>query len=495
MAKNIKVSTTEKFISSFSGSVPVGTIVETLGYTTEGDGGGASWKKTATTGTASQSPAQLNGFTLNDGNGNQWQWSGGAVLTDMTISIPSDFATLQAAIDFIQPAADISTGVLVNLQIESSHTESTGLLITGGNYSHFVITSVDATVPVSIQNNGNQGFDGKGSHFFFENCTTPIFSCLFDAQTSGGRYAAGITVRNGVLRVDAGAGLINVGMPQLSTSPANTLETQFGYNCLVWNSSKALINGAIFTGAAQRNLWVSRNSFVTASGTFLSGSRADGSVTGNDGNIYCTRGSWINAEYADLKNAANRAITCTRSYVNVEEADTTGAANEELVVGRGGTINAYGTKTTNATGGAFPYTPSVLDLGGNDQFNTPTGAGIIYCEQASGWPSRLFSTQTLDVRQPTGGLDVSTRTNITLVFVDSSELAATITFADTFSDTNYSAVATMTLAPPSPRRAAGVLRFTGKTTTTITASLFAEGGTFLAGDTCQITAQMVGRWK
>jgi len=47
-------------------------VVETLGYTTEGDGGGASWKKTATTGTASQSPAQLVDALLNDASGNQW---------------------------------------------------------------------------------------------------------------------------------------------------------------------------------------------------------------------------------------------------------------------------------------------------------------------------------------------------------------------------------------------------------------------------------------
>jgi hypothetical protein len=85
MAKNIKVSTTEKFISSFSGSVPVGTVVETLGYSTEGDGGGASWQKTATTGTASQSPAQLGDALLNDKGGNQWglQWVGGITLESL----------------------------------------------------------------------------------------------------------------------------------------------------------------------------------------------------------------------------------------------------------------------------------------------------------------------------------------------------------------------------------------------------------------------------
>jgi hypothetical protein len=42
MAKNIKVSTTEK-LSSFFGSVLDGTVFETLGYSTAGDGGGAKF--------------------------------------------------------------------------------------------------------------------------------------------------------------------------------------------------------------------------------------------------------------------------------------------------------------------------------------------------------------------------------------------------------------------------------------------------------------------
>jgi hypothetical protein len=106
MAKNIKVSTTEKFISSFSGSVPVGTIVETLGYTTEGDGGGASWTKTATTGTASQSPAQLGNALLNDASGNQWALApASALVKEINVAslgatglgIADDYLSCQAA--------------------------------------------------------------------------------------------------------------------------------------------------------------------------------------------------------------------------------------------------------------------------------------------------------------------------------------------------------------------------------------------------------------
>ena len=66
-------STTADFIAN--GKLPqavVGDVLETAGYTTEGDGGRATWKLTATTGTASQSPAQLGNALFNDANGNQW---------------------------------------------------------------------------------------------------------------------------------------------------------------------------------------------------------------------------------------------------------------------------------------------------------------------------------------------------------------------------------------------------------------------------------------
>jgi hypothetical protein len=73
MSSNIQFSTTALFISNFKASFPVGTIVETLGYSTVGDGGSGKWKKSSVTGqTVSQSPAQLGSGILNDANGNQW---------------------------------------------------------------------------------------------------------------------------------------------------------------------------------------------------------------------------------------------------------------------------------------------------------------------------------------------------------------------------------------------------------------------------------------
>jgi len=72
----LKIDTTLELINNFRGFtntvVGEGTIVETLGYSTIGDGGGAQWKRTGNLLTASQSPAQLGDARLSDKGSNEW---------------------------------------------------------------------------------------------------------------------------------------------------------------------------------------------------------------------------------------------------------------------------------------------------------------------------------------------------------------------------------------------------------------------------------------
>jgi len=308
MAKNIKVSTTEKFISSFSGSVSVGTIVETLGYTTEGDGGGASWKKTATTGTASQSPAQLNGFTLNDGNGNQWQWSGGAVLTDMTISIPSDFSTLQAAIDFIQPVAKVSTGVFVNLQIESGHSPASGVMVKNVDCGYFTITSVDATVNLVVGFTGGS-VESTATNCFIvgDNSVMPTLGCLINANDF---CDGGYVVYGG----SSGTVLPSCGV---------TYSSKFGL--YVINASKCNATNCNFSYVGLVNR-VTTNSQLHAEGGNFSNAQDRGTpdANGDRGGLDVSRGSIVNiktqgANITTVANSANNGLSVRRSVVSAEE--------------------------------------------------------------------------------------------------------------------------------------------------------------------------------
>jgi hypothetical protein len=72
---NFKRPTTTDLINN--GKYPnaaVGTIIDTLGFTSKGDGGTAQWRKTGVTGlTASQTPAQLADAKLTDANGHEWE--------------------------------------------------------------------------------------------------------------------------------------------------------------------------------------------------------------------------------------------------------------------------------------------------------------------------------------------------------------------------------------------------------------------------------------
>jgi hypothetical protein len=69
-------TTTEDFINNgkIPSSATEGFIVETEGYYSKGDGGGANWRFTGVTGqTISQSPSELGDALVNDANGNQYE--------------------------------------------------------------------------------------------------------------------------------------------------------------------------------------------------------------------------------------------------------------------------------------------------------------------------------------------------------------------------------------------------------------------------------------
>jgi hypothetical protein len=68
---SISITTTALISSSIEFGVDA--IVETIGFLAKGDGGGDKWQKTATTGTPSQTPAQLGYALLNDSIGFQWK--------------------------------------------------------------------------------------------------------------------------------------------------------------------------------------------------------------------------------------------------------------------------------------------------------------------------------------------------------------------------------------------------------------------------------------
>tara|TARA_R110000744_G_scaffold113011_1_gene211821 strand:+ start:2445 stop:4220 length:1776 start_codon:yes stop_codon:yes gene_type:complete len=73
-----KLTTVE--LIALSNTFAVGSVIDTLGYTSNGDGGGARWVKSGISGsTPSQSPAQKGGAVLSDGSGDVWALVGSEI--------------------------------------------------------------------------------------------------------------------------------------------------------------------------------------------------------------------------------------------------------------------------------------------------------------------------------------------------------------------------------------------------------------------------------
>src|SRR5690606_5783647 len=67
------------------------------------------------------------------------------LLESITVKIPSDYKTLQEAINHLS-GFKVSQGVVIRLLIEKGYNPDAGLIVNDGDYSHFVIESEDKEV-------------------------------------------------------------------------------------------------------------------------------------------------------------------------------------------------------------------------------------------------------------------------------------------------------------------------------------------------------------
>jgi len=170
----LKIDTTLELINNFRGftntAVGEGTIVETLGYSTIGDGGGAQWKRTGTTGTASQSPAQLGNALLNDASGNQWSLVSRHNPTSYSIGMPTgvdDTVLLEALIKSADSLIQTNRSPLIAQPEMCEVTLLSGSYILTRHVSNsgkVVTFNTDASVNITGDEFLNGRIDKQGLH-------------------------------------------------------------------------------------------------------------------------------------------------------------------------------------------------------------------------------------------------------------------------------------------------------------------------------------------
>jgi hypothetical protein len=226
------------------------------------------------------------------------------ITSNKTFQIPSDYATLQEAIDDIS-AMFIAKNAIIELKIEKDHQPSSGITIEHADCSQFKITS-DSMVRVADDFSGHFI---KGIH-----SQLPILAVKVDMRNRG---EDGYHVSKG----SRGFVLDNCGIRRAK-----------GRGLYVNESSSVEARGSEFIGCHNRNVWITRASTLSAELANFSGN------VGGENALYVSRGSTANILEATVSNAFKNGIGVIRSIVNCESVNVSHAGLTGLVVQRGSRI-------------------------------------------------------------------------------------------------------------------------------------------------------------
>lgn len=308
-----------------------------------------------------------------------WVYESGTLDQDLTVQVPGNYPSLQAAFNALSVLR--SHGAVIAVNIQAGHQLAAGLLLQNGDFSHFRITSsytpvtlaagfVGVTLPGVVDQNVN-------TVITVSNARGPNIACVIDM---GGVLGTGLFVTlNSTVGVDPSCGIINAGYygaSVASTSALNADNAVF-YECdwgnRVTTSSNASFRKADLHGGCGGDLEaaclvVSRGSYADVRGD----PGDETNLTGSARNGLYVRRSFVSADWCDCSNsgatgflasngayiAANFAIasgsaigfSCIYGHMHAANSVATGCTDRAYYAEDGGWLNAYGADGSGSTG-------------------------------------------------------------------------------------------------------------------------------------------------
>ena len=299
----------------------------------------------------------------------------------LTYQIPTDFATLQAAIDALSPTVSNDT---ITLNIATGHQPASGITVTDGDYSNFEITSTDAEVTLSAS------FGTVANFISGTNARIPTLACLINANSQCNiGYRANY---NSYGYVKPNCGVKNV----------------FGTGLLAFGGSVVSAENTVWTGCAKNNTTgagiTSWGSNVFASNANVSNSMYYGAQAAHGGilvidngtanncfryNLRATDAGWMSADgvtanyagcdpatnlpYASALAAGLGLYSFNGSWIAARDASATNAKSTGALATNGSTIQVKGgTFTDCGQYGVQAAGMAVVDASETDVSNATT---------------------------------------------------------------------------------------------------------------------------
>jgi hypothetical protein len=350
-----------------------------LGHAAVGDGGGAHYKRVAS------EPVHPHKIQSADG-----AWWEELFAVDVTVNIPSDFATLQEAIDRLSKQP-VRHGARIILNIESGHALTAGVSVENGDYSHFTITSDDAEVALDA------GWTAGDHVAQGINARMPNWGIVVDCGGKDTGSQAIRVVTNSSLQILDGKGLKNAGSSGLFVSTNS---------CVTGDQT-------VFTGCGFRNVWISHRSDAWLErGTFTG--------SGGDANVYVSRASTLYAAGGNFSSPAERGLMIRRSIAVLIPFGSSTNTKFNHCPTTGLTVSDMSTVIAHTRSGAAA---EFIDCGGNGA--NAIGGSTIDLRGA------IFTTVAGDaITTTTGAKVVATDATMTGVIGSAIDCADGVVYAD-----------------------------------------------------------------
>jgi hypothetical protein len=327
-------------------SLAAGLLVRTKGDTAAGDGGYGTWFIVSGDSSSSNHRLLL-------ANGNTAVFQEGVLLNGTTVSVPTDYATLQEAVDAARYWR-VGDGQVVAVLMETGFSPASGISVSNGDYSHIQISSVDSEVALDAS--------FPVTHFIYGTaCRLPTLNCMVNANGKGSYGYAALSNTFGT--ITAGSGVKNT----------------VGRGLYLNAGSQVLASGCIFTGAGSiatdglsRGAWIARGSTLIAESSNFS----DAADTG----VYVSRASTVHAMDLTAQNCGKHAVWCHRASRLTAHAVfapgvrlSTASAFPVVLATRGSTVainadagSAPVTITQEGTGDGVSCTTSLVEINSAD---------------------------------------------------------------------------------------------------------------------------------
>lgn len=342
-------------------------------------------------------------------NGRVWKLVSGSVNFDIKVNIPSDFSTMQAAIDYYHNKIFFADGFGLQINISTAHQPATGVSVSNGDYSYIRITSDDAEVNVAT------GFGQSNSFVQGDNAEMPRLECLVNGNA--GELGIGYRCENGSTGYIApGSGVKSCWQDGLAVrygSKCYAEGTVWTGNAINGTTSSGIVSWASIVHAEGANVSDSGHygcqgahggtlnfqngtanntgrygirasdgatvnaDGATANGNAVNGVRAfngctlnfrNGTATGNGAENISASGSFVEAAEAVLTGSLGIGVLATGSTVRLSQANVSGAAGVGLQA-FGSTVFAQSLNADNCVTGIMADDASTIHAGSADCSN------------------------------------------------------------------------------------------------------------------------------